>query len=397
MRRVFLLTAPLLLLAAACAPKPPEIEAGPVRRNVSVETVVAKPVSLDIKIPVLLKAREEVELRATASGMILELPFEEGDVVPASAVPKSTWLDAEDFLKLQPGVTPTDEALLQRNLAHLDGLKTFAHIEDRAARIDFLDAQSRYDAATRTLNRALSYKDSTEAAIDSARTNRTAARASGDRLLHMIEDTYVTSPVSGVLKQRFRRAGEFVNMGELLGIVSVLDPLVAEFHVPEAHLESVKVGGEIDISVPSVADSTGEPVTVKATIRLVDSVAHAMTHSFRVEADIPNAERTLPAGVFGTTRLVIYRSDTAITVPLTALKLKGEAISMFVLKEDGTAREVTNVRLGHIGGEWAEVLGKSLTPGDKLVTTGAQMLADGDLVAVREDPTAEPAGKDGRP
>lgn len=383
-----------LLVATGCGPKPPEIESGPVRRNVAVETVVARPVALDIKIPVLLKAREEIELRAAASGMILELPFEEGDVVPASAVPRSAWVDAEDFIKLQPEQTATDEALLQRNLAHLDGVKAFAHIEDRTARINFRDAQSQYDAATRTLNRALSYKDSTEAALDTVRTNRVAARANSDRLLKMIEDTYVTSPVAGVLKQRFRRTGEFVNMGELLGIVSVLDPLVAEFHVPEANREAVKAGTEVDISVPSVTDANGDPVTVKATVRLVDAVAHAMTHSFRVEADIPNADRRIPAGVFGTMRLVIYRRDAAITVPLAALKLKGETVSMFVLNEGGTVREIKDVRLGRLSSEWVEVLGDSLTVGSKLVVSGAQMLADGDTVVVREDPTAP--GKDGQ-
>jgi RND family efflux transporter MFP subunit len=393
MRRALLwMLVPLTL--AACAPKPPEIESGPVRRNVAVQTVEAKPVSLDIKIPVLLKAREEIELRAAASGMILELPFEEGDIVPASSVPKATWVDAEDFTKLQPDATATDEVLLQRNLAHLDGLKAFAHIDDRSARINFRDSQSQYDAATRTLNRALSYKESTEAAIDTVRTNRVAARANSDRLLKMIEDPYVTSPAAGVLKQRFRRAGEFVNMGELLGIVSVLDPLVAEFHVPEANRESVKAGTEVDISVPSVTDSNGDPAVVKAIVRLVDAVAHAMTHSFRVEADISNADRRIPAGVFGTMRLVIYRRDAAITVPLAALKLKGETVSMFVLNEGGTVREIKGVRLGRLSSEWAEVLGDSLPPGSQLVVSGAQMLADGDAVVVREDPTAP--GKDGQ-
>lgn len=400
-RHAALLTATLAAgaLLAACAQKPPQAEEGPVRRNVSIQLLEPKPISVTIKLPVTLRAREEIELRAAAPGVILNLPFEEGQDVPASVMPAATWLEADAFLKANPGASATDEATLLRNLAHLEGLSCFAHIDDRAARVNFREAQSQYDAASRALARVLSYKDSTEAQVDNARTAMVAARAHCDRLRQAIQDAYVLAPRAGVLKKRQRRAGEYVNGGELLGIVAVMDPLVAELHLPEAHRHAVGVGSEFEVEVQSVRDALDKPVLVRARVRQIDALAHPQTHTFRIEADIDNPGRKLPAGVFGTTHIVTYRADNALTVPLTALRLRGEQVSLFVVR-DGVAREIKNIRLGRIHSEWAELLGDSVKPGQNIVVSGTQLLGDGDLVVVREDPTARPAaanGKDGRP
>lgn len=385
----------VVLAAAACAPQMPQAPHEAVRRNVAVETINPKPVEIRVKLPVTLKAREDIELRAAQAGTILDLPFEEGQTIPQSTIPKAGWVEADEFIMANPGAGLTDDVVLYRNLAHLDAVPAFARIDDRSLRINFREAQAQYDAATRALNRVLSYKDSTEAQVDTARTARVGARANCDRLRRMIEDAYVTNPVKGLLKKRMHRAGEYVNGGELLGTVAVLDPMVAELHVPEDHKEAVKVGADLDITISSINDSLGKPVAVRARIRLVDQVAHATTHTFRVEADIANPDFKLPAGVFGTTQLLIYAQPAALTVPLSALKLRGEKISLFLLAEGGKAREVKDIIIGRMTSEWVELLGDKVRQGDRVVVMGAQLLADGDLVTVRQDPTAAPA-KDGR-
>lgn len=390
------------LVLSGCMPEMPEVPNEPVRRNVAVETVKTVPIEIPVSLPVTLKPREEIELRAKAAGTLLDLPFEEATVVPASALPASTWVESEEFLKANAGIGATEDACLYRNLAHLNGLKPFALVDDRAARIMFRDAQAQYDAASRALARLLNYKDSTEAAVDTARTQKLAARAACDRLRHAIEDCYVGNPRQGVLTKRLRRAGEYVNSGELIGTIAVLDPLVAELHVPEAHRHAVEIGDEISITIQSVKDKLGTPAAVKGKIRLIAQVAHAQTHSFRVEADVANPDLKLPAGVFGTTKLVIYRKADAIRVPLTALKLKKDKVSVFLMigdKSDKKVKEIENVKLGHFYGDWAEVLGESIKPGQKVVVSGAQLLADGDLVVERTDPTlakAADGAKDGR-
>jgi RND family efflux transporter MFP subunit len=387
------------LVLAGCMPEMPEIPNEPVRRNVAVELVKPQLIEIPVKLPVNIKPREVIELRAKLAGTLISLPFEESNVVPASELPASTWIELDEFTKANPGVAPLDEACMFRNLKHLEGLKPFALVDDRAARINFRDAQVQYDAAVRALARVQNYKDSTEAAVDMARTQALAARAACDRLRHMIEDCYVNNPRQGVLTKRMRRAGEYVNVGELIGTVAVLDPLTAELHVPEAHRHALSVGMTLNIAMESVKDALGEPIAIEAKVRLVDAVAHELTHSFRVEADIANPDLKLPAGVFGTTRLIVYRKEAGLRVPLTALKLKKDKISLFVIAADKKVKEIENVTLGRFHDDWAEVLGDAIKPGQEVVVAGAQLLADGDMIAIQVDPTAAKdakGAKDGR-
>ncbi|MBE7491038.1 MAG: efflux RND transporter periplasmic adaptor subunit [Planctomycetes bacterium] len=393
------MAAALAAVAAGCAPGLPQAEEGVVKRNVAVKLMQPQPVEIRLKLPVTLRAREIIELRAPVAGTLLELPYEEGARVEASAVPAARWLELDTYLKDNPGLAVTDERVLTRNLAHLNGVRTFALVDDRALRVNFAEAQAQYDAAARTLARVAGYKDSSEQQLDSARTALVAARAQCDRLLRLIADCRVTVPAPGVLLKRLRRVGEYVNGGELVATVAVLDPLVAELHLPEAHRPAVGPGTELDIEIQSVTDALGKPAHVKARVRMVDAVAHAQTHTFRVEADIANADHALPAGVFGTTYLMVYRAENALTVPLSALRLRGESVSLFVV-EGGKAREITGISLGKFSDTWAELLGDKVRPGQQVVVSGTQLIADGDEVVIRQDPTAAPAGqgaRDGQP
>jgi multidrug efflux pump subunit AcrA (membrane-fusion protein) len=155
----------------------------------------------------------------------------------------------------------------------------------------------------------------------------------------------------------------------------------------------------LNIALESVKDALGEPIAIEAKVRLVDAVARELTHSFRVEADIANPDLKLPAGVFGTTRLIVYRKEAGLRVPLTALKLKKDKISLFVIAADKKVKEVENVTLGRFHDDWAEVLGDAIKPGQEVVVAGAQLLADGDMIAIQVDPTAAKdakGAKDGR-
>lgn len=392
MKRISLIPALLAggLALAGCGGGEAQAPA-PAQPRRSVVTQLAKPelLELKVKLPVLLKPFEEVQLRATAGGTLLALPWEEGALVPASAVPEGSWLDADEFVQQEKtaGRAPTEDEIVLRNLRHLAGVKPFARVDDRQLVQSFREAQLQYDAAVRALHRTQRYPDSTEAQIDQARTARDATRAACERLRGLLRDCYVCSPVAGVLTVRERRSGEFVAPGELLGTVVVLDPLVAELHVPEADRHAVRVGDRLTIEFASIKDTAGKPVTREAVVTLLDDVAHPSTHTFRAEAQIANADRGLPAGIFGTTQVVTYRRADALVVPPTALRLRGDRISLFVVQEDGRARELADVKLGRMSPEWVELLEGGPKAGERVVVVGAALLTDGDEVAIQPDPT----------
>ncbi|MEE9312363.1 MAG: hypothetical protein V3V10_08125, partial [Planctomycetota bacterium] len=116
-------------------------------RNVVVKLI--KPQRLDIKItlPVLVNPTETIELRAAVPGVILDLPYNEGDTVPASEIPEFVWTDESEYIAgLGPDAdAPDDEELSLRNLQYLRGLKCFSRIDDNQLVESFVDAQANYD------------------------------------------------------------------------------------------------------------------------------------------------------------------------------------------------------------------------------------------------------------
>jgi RND family efflux transporter MFP subunit len=390
MKRLASLAA-LTLLLAACGPGAPP-DAGDARpaRNVVVRLVKPQPLEVKIKLPVVVRPKEELELRAAAQGVIRELAYDRGDRIPASSLPQRRWLEVGEYLAQQPeGVTPTREQLVFRNLAHLQGFACFARVDDSQLLAGFREAQENYDQAMRDLKRTEEYPQSTGAQLDAARTRCSMARASAERVLAMIEDTYVCNPVAGVLTERTRQQGEFVHAGELIGRVALMERLVAELQIPEAHRGVLEIGSKLDIQLAALKDSQGRALVREGVITRIDVVAHPVTHSFTVDLELDNAGLSLPAGIFGTVNVTVYSRPDALVVPLSAVRLSGTKKSLFVLPASGGSRvqELADIELGQMNLQWVEVRGDRLKPGMRVVTFGAQMLADGDEVSwTEQDP-----------
>jgi RND family efflux transporter MFP subunit len=386
--RVSLILLPFIV--AACGPQlPPEPPTGPAIRNVVATAVELRPLEIKVRLPVVTRPMEEVELRAGSAGKLVWLPHDKGDRVESSKVPASTWLSVEEFEGKAPeGTKRTAEEIALRNLAHLKDVPCFARVDDTALVQTFRETQASYDQAVRDLKRLEDYKETTGSQLDQARTRREMARAAAQRVLAQIEDARVCSPVAGIVTERVRQQGEYVNSGELIARVAVMTTIRADLELPEAHYSALGTGDLVEVTLPAMKDDSGTPVVRQGKVVRKDTLAHPQTHSFTVEIDLDNQDLSLPAGTFGTVHITTYRREKALVVPLSAIKLNGEAKSLFVLKGN-TVREIKDVQIGQLTQEWAEVLGNPFSPGDRVVTTGAQWLSDKDVVNPSEkDPTA---------
>ncbi|MBZ0137146.1 MAG: efflux RND transporter periplasmic adaptor subunit [Planctomycetes bacterium] len=353
-------------------------------RSVIAQSVQPQPLDVSIKLPVTIRPKDVIELRAPVGGAIVNLPYDKGDVIPAASLPPAVWLEAPEFIDARgPEQPATDAEVALRNLRHLDGFECFARIESTQLEESLWEAQEGYDQAVRDLKRTEEYAQSTGAQLDQARTRRSMARANVNRVLAMINDTYICSPLEGVLIEKLRLEGEYVNGGELIGRVAVMKTLVADLEIPEAHRAAIQVGKEMRVDIGAIKDDAGKAVARMGKVALIDSVAHPQTHSFTVELHIDNADRALPAGIFGTVYVVIYSRPDALVVPLSALKLAGTSKMLYVAvgaEGEGTAKELRNIEIGHLGRDWAEIKGDALKPGMKVVVFGAQGLNDGDAI-----------------
>ena len=101
----------------------------------------------------------------------------------------------------------------------------------------------------------------------------------------------ITSPITGVVVERYKDPGEYVETEPLLKVVS-LDPLNVEVVAPAEHIGTIKKGmrGKV-ITVGPLSK------TYTAKVILIDQVIDAASGTIRVRLALPNPKNAIPAGI----------------------------------------------------------------------------------------------------
>lgn len=248
----------------------------------------------------------------------------------------------------------------QRDLAS-QGLTSQQNLED---------AEALYNAAMSQVLVAESQKVQTQARIE--------------ELNITLSNTRVVSPVDGFVSRRALDTGAFAGANTL--ILSVVDigtvRLVAS--LVERDFKRVMPGVEALVEVDAFP---GEQF--RGTVSRVAPVFDPATRTAAMEIEVPNPGYRLKPGMYARVRLTVDRRPAALTVPRNALVDVEGRRGVFIL-EDDTAR-FRAVTSGLQDPDRVEVV-DGLAESDRIVTTGALALRDGDRVLLADDP-APPRGR----
>jgi RND family efflux transporter MFP subunit len=110
--------------------------------------------------------------------------------------------------------------------------------------------------------------------------------------------------------------------------------------------------------------------------------ADAHTNTFEIEILVANPDLLLKAGLTAAVTVTVDEIRDAIMIPQDAVLFRENRKEVFVVTDEDKAA-VREVTLGRVEGSTVRIL-DGLAPGEKLVTTGAPYLKDGDRVAVAE-------------
>jgi len=120
----------------------------------------------------------------------------------------------------------------------------------------------------------------------------------------------IRSPIDGVIVQRHKTVGEYVEDQPIVRIAR-LDPLRVEVIVPLALFGTVHAG--MQVAVRPEVDPDRERI---ATVTAVDAVADPGSGTFGVELELPNPKLALPAGIKCKGRLLArVAGDPAESLP----------------------------------------------------------------------------------
>jgi membrane fusion protein (multidrug efflux system) len=166
-----------------------------------------------------------------------------------------------------------------------------------------------------------------EANLDTARAKQETAEAAVKRIEAVIAQKAVTAPFSGRVGIRKVEKGQYVSAGMALVSLQALDPIRADFPMPEQHIGKLQVGAPIELAVDAYPGQV-----FKGEIQSLDARVAQDTRTLLVRAILSNRERKLLPGMFANVTVLVGRPADVVTVPRTAVTYSLYGDSVYVAK-----------------------------------------------------------------
>ena len=185
---------------------------------------------------------------------------------------------------------------------------------------------------------------------------------------NLLENTILTSPISGVITARNYDEGDMYAMAQPLFVVQNITPVKMLINISESNYSKVKKGMEVELVADAFPDET-----FKGKVNLVYPTIDPRSHTFPVEIIVDNKNEKLRPGMF--TRVTInYGNNFRVVVPDSAVlkQVGADDKYVYVLNEDNTVT-YTPVKLGVRMGNRYEII-SGLNDGDVIVTSGQTRL-----------------------
>ena len=228
------------------------------------------------------------------------------------------------------------------------------------SRQTFDDTDSRFQAA--------------QAQLDLSRAQYAQAAARLDELKLSLGNTIVTSPVNGFVSKRALDPGAWVTTNtSFMSFVDITTVrLVA--NVIEKDLRRVAKGLSADVGVDAYP---GE--VFKGRIARISPVLDPATRTAQIEVEIDNAQYRLKPGMYAKVDLTVEHHPNALVVPTNSLVDLGGKRGVFKPGEgpDGNVARFHPVQIGLSNVNLSEIA-SGLSEGERVVTTGAGALREGD-------------------
>lgn len=353
----------LALLLTGCGktepPAPPVLD---------IPVVTINPQDVDIPLEMVGQTMGSVDIpiRARVEGFLESLEFEEGREVSKGQLLYT--IDPRPFQSKvveAQGYLAESRTMLAKAKSDLGRIRPLAEMK-AVSQQDLDSAVAEYKAAQGSLQ-------ASEAQLEQAEIE--------------LSYTRIHSPIDGRIGISAAKVGEFVGKQPnpvVLNFVSQADPIRVRFSVNErlyltwsrrfAEFRKDRLEDEERRGLELVlADGYVHPH--RGYVVGYDAAVNPTTGTFTLEADFPNPDSTVLAGLFARVRAVVETRKDALLVPQRAVSELQGSYRVFVIKPDNTV-ELRDVKPGpRLANKW--LIDEGLQPGDRVAVEGVLRLKDG--------------------
>ena len=335
---VFLLALPVLAAA----------QAGPAL--VKVANAAVKDIAPITTVPGTVISRNDARLSAEVEGRLTEV------------------VDVGTEVRKGDPVASIEDTVLRLQNSELAAL--VSRVE---AQLRFLESEEqRFTKLAESNLAAATQLDQTRSDRDVARSDLEVARARLGLNEDQLARTSILAPYDGIVVERLMMRGERVVVGS--NVVRLVDQQNLEVvaRAPLEYYEFVQRGQELNLKTKTRSET--------AKVRTVVAVGDQNTHQFELRLDLEG--KPFPVGQTLRVSIPVAQSREVLTVPRDALVLRAGSMSVFIVNDDNTARQV-EVTAGAGQGDDIEVAG-DVAAGDRVVIRGNERLQPGQQVNIMD-------------
>lgn len=282
-----------------------------------------------------------------------------------------------EAVSIQPEIAGRISRILFEDVQQVERGAPLVELDKEILQAELAQAQSNLSLSRANFDRAdtlLKQGTGTARARDEAWARLRSDEAGLDLAKARLEKTTIRAPFSGVLGLRSVSLGRYVTPADIIVTLQQIDPLKAEFRVPEIYLTSIRVGQKVEMTADALSDQT-----FTGEIYAIDPQIDVNGRSLRIRALVPNPEFSLFPGLFIRLTIIADTRLNAVLVPESAITPVGQERYVYRLVGDKVA--LTKVELGARRPGMVEVL-SGLNPKDVVVVAGQLRLRDGVAVDV---------------
>ena len=338
-RIIVLISAVLAVFLYSCgktSEQPKDITKLPLVR---VKEIQSSTFNESFKVVGTVKPYATAKISSEEGGLILAITKNKGDNVRAGEVLVRLKKDVE-------GAT-YDQMLAQYELAKINFEKQDElYKENATTEIQYLTAKWQMEAAEKGL----------------------------DVLKTHIKKALVTSPINGVVDDKYMNKGEMSGPGiPILNVVDVSRVKISA-GVPESYINEVKKSQTVSITVDVLPGAEFE-----GKISYLSPTLATGSRTFEIEIVIDNKDRILKPEMSANIEIPKTEIENAVVIQQDLIVDYGDEKYVFVMEGD-----VAKKRTLEIGGrsENNVLITKGLNAGDKIIYEGFQSLKDGEKVQV---------------
>jgi RND family efflux transporter MFP subunit len=335
---------------AACSGKPQGPQGPPPAMAVKVETINAQPIMDSSEYVATLKSRDSANISPQVEGSITQIYVHSGDHVGAGA----------PLMQIDPVKQEATVRNQQASQAAQEANLKWAQVQyERATQLSAAGVISKQDLDQARMN------------LDATKAQLAAMQAGVNEQEAQLHYYKVVAPMPGIVGDVPVHVGDRVTTTTVLTTVDKPGSLEAYVQVPIERAPDLKMGKEVQI-----LDDQGRSVA-QGKITFISPQVDSQTQTVLLKATVPNDNGLLRTAQFAHAR-VVWGTHAGVEVPVLAVSRITGQFFVYVAEDSGgkSVAHQRQIKVGPMDGNNYVVL-DGLRPGDKVIVSDTQMLADG--------------------